>query len=102
MKIAIATVAMITLTACTPATHTGDDSTGYAASEIGMALHLDDTPATPDNGSDTPATPATPDNGSDTPATSGKSNASANNGKGGNYGKTGHADNGEGKARDKK
>lgn len=72
-----------------------------------------DTVITPAGGGDGPAfehtvsrvspEPYTPgDDGKPADAPSSKGNASANNGKGGNYDKTGHNDNGKGKGRDKK
>lgn len=54
------------------------------------------TPDTPDPDPDTPA-PDTAD-----PGTRTKGNASANNGKGGNYDRTGHVDNGKGMGRHRK
>lgn len=63
-------------------------------------------PDTPPGGGNPGAGPDTPGNnpgsGPDKPGRGPKGNASANNGRGGNYDKTGHTDNGKGRGREKK
>lgn len=59
----------------------------------------DDDPVTPP---DTPSNPPNDDEDEEPKDKGPKGNASANNGKGGNYDKTGHSDNGKGQGRNKK
>lgn len=104
--------ALLMLSACCIPSNEG--GFGYVQSEISSTRIVVDVPPDRDDNEPDPS-----DNGGDTDGADGgvsngggpddkdtdtgaKGNASANNGKGGNYDKTGHVDNGKGKGRDKK